>query len=127
MLQLRRAVVGSAVVAAISVCAPGASAQSPQPSTGLPEPVHAGPDTPGPATSAPSSGAAEPPPKDPTNPTGPKSEKAVLQAKEAELTPIVPSPRDVTRPAYQLFAQTDLPVLGIGVVRLASRLRPRST
>jgi len=46
----------------------------------------------------------------------------VKQAKEAELTPIVPSPTDVTRPAFQLYAQIDLPLLGIGAVLAASRL-----
>lgn len=62
------------------------------------------------------------PPRDPTHPEGPKSEKALEQAKVAELTPIVPSPRDVTKPAYQLFAETDLPLVGIGLVFASARL-----
>jgi membrane-associated phospholipid phosphatase len=121
MRFLRRAV-SAAVVTAYGVCTLPANAQD-QPAA-VPEPVHAGPDTPAPAdsTGAAAPATLEPPPKDPTNPEGPKSEKAVLQAKEAELTPIVPSPRDVTRPAYQLFAETDLPLLGIGLVFGSSRL-----
>jgi membrane-associated phospholipid phosphatase len=35
--------------------------------------------------------------------------------------PIEPSPRDPTRPAYQLYAEYDLPALGIGVVFAAAR------
>lgn len=52
----------------------------------------------------------------------PKVEKAREEAKRAELTPIVPSPKDVTKPAYQLYAETDLPLLGIGIVMAATRL-----
>lgn len=62
------------------------------------------------------------PPADPAQPAGPKSEKAVDQAKQAELTPIVPSPHDITKPAYQLFAETDLPLVGIGLVFASARL-----
>ena len=121
----RSVLLGSALAFASLVAARSASAQlaavPADPPGALPKPIHAGPDSPVPA--APSAASVpEPPPKDPTNPAGPKSEKAVLQAKEAELTPIVPSPRDVTRPAYQLFAQTDLPLLGLGIVVGSSRL-----
>jgi membrane-associated phospholipid phosphatase len=51
-----------------------------------------------------------------------KVEKAKAQAKEAEITPIVPSPTEPTRPAFQLYAETDLPILGISVVFVSARL-----
>jgi membrane-associated phospholipid phosphatase len=51
-----------------------------------------------------------------------KVEKAEAVAKEAALTPIVPSPKDATRPAFQLYAEVDLPVLGVGLVFAAARL-----
>ncbi len=38
------------------------------------------------------------------------------------LTPIVASPKDETKPAYQLYAETDLPLLGIGLVMASTRL-----
>lgn len=38
------------------------------------------------------------------------------------LTPIVASPKDDTKPAYQLYAETDLPLLGIGLVMASTRL-----
>jgi membrane-associated phospholipid phosphatase len=57
-----------------------------------------------------------------TAPDDPKVEKARQEAKRAELTPIVPSPKDVTKPAFQLYAETDLPLLGIGIVMAATRL-----
>ncbi|MBI2388389.1 MAG: phosphatase PAP2 family protein [Deltaproteobacteria bacterium] len=40
----------------------------------------------------------------------------------AEVTPIEPSPRDPSRPAFQLYAEFDLPALGIGVVFAGARL-----
>jgi membrane-associated phospholipid phosphatase len=51
-----------------------------------------------------------------------KVEKALEVAKKAELTPIVPVPEDATRPAFQLFAEVDLPVLGAGLVFAGARL-----
>ncbi|MBK9518046.1 MAG: phosphatase PAP2 family protein [Anaeromyxobacter sp.] len=54
------------------------------------------------------------------------SPKAVEDSKEtagaAELTPILPSPRDPLRPAFQLYAEVDLPVLAIGLVFASGRL-----
>jgi membrane-associated phospholipid phosphatase len=73
-------------------------------------------------------GSALPPASDPAiAPPAPgappeKVEKAKEVAKIAELTPIVPSPADVTRPAFQLYAETDLPLLGLGGVMAAARL-----
>jgi membrane-associated phospholipid phosphatase len=43
-------------------------------------------------------------------------------ARAAELHPIVPSPRNALKPAFQLYAEVDLPLLGIGVVLAAARL-----
>ena len=48
--------------------------------------------------------------------------KAQAIAKVAEKTPIVPNPGDATRPAFQLYAEMDLPVVGIGLVFAAARL-----
>ncbi len=49
-------------------------------------------------------------------------EKAQEVAKVAAKTPIVPNPKDATRPAFQLYAEMDLPVLGIGLVFAGARL-----
>jgi membrane-associated phospholipid phosphatase len=45
-----------------------------------------------------------------------KVEDAKEVAKTAELTPLVPSPKDATRPAFQLYAEIDIPVLAVGTV-----------
>lgn len=60
-------------------------------------------------------------------PPGPYAPPAKVQeakdtAKRAELTPIVPSPANPNRPAFQLYAESDLPVLGVGLVFAAARL-----
>jgi membrane-associated phospholipid phosphatase len=62
-------------------------------------------------------------PPDPGAPPA-KVEAAQEQAKKAQLTPILPSPRDPTRPAFQLYAEVDLPVLGVGLVFAGARLIP---
>jgi membrane-associated phospholipid phosphatase len=49
-------------------------------------------------------------------------DKAKAVAKTAELTPILPSPNDATRPAFQLYAEVDLPILGLGIVMASARL-----
>lgn len=51
-----------------------------------------------------------------------KVEDAKDVAAKAELTPIVPSPGDVSRPAFQLYAEIDIPVVAVGVVFAAARL-----
>jgi len=51
-----------------------------------------------------------------------KVEEAKSTAKAAELTPIVPSPQNPLRPAFQLYTQVDLPILGIGIVFTSARL-----
>jgi membrane-associated phospholipid phosphatase len=40
---------------------------------------------------------------------------------EGRPTPLEPSPHDLTRPAYQLYAEYDLPALGIGLVFAGAR------
>ncbi|MEO8875234.1 MAG: phosphatase PAP2 family protein [Polyangiaceae bacterium] len=44
------------------------------------------------------------------------------QPKPAALTPIVPGPPEAAEPAYQLYAETDLPLLGFGLVMASTRL-----
>ncbi|MDB4955674.1 MAG: Membrane-associated phospholipid phosphatase [Myxococcales bacterium] len=51
-----------------------------------------------------------------------KVEQAKETAKTAALTPIVPNPRDLTRPAFQLYAEIDVPVVAIGTVFTLARL-----
>lgn len=124
MLKARRPISPPGIAFALAFClALAAHAQEAPPSTPADD-SQGGPDLPATPSPETPSGAADthPPLRDPTKPEGPRSEKAAKQAKEAELTPIVPSPHDVTKPAFQLFAQTDLPILGIGVVIAASRL-----
>lgn len=43
-------------------------------------------------------------------------------AKAAELTPIVPSPQNALRPAFQLYSEVDLPIMGMGLVFAGARL-----
>ncbi len=99
--------------------AAGARAQLPPPATPTPA-----------QTAAPTAPIPQPPPwrtgpgTEPQEPAPetPKAQKIREEAKQAELTPIVPSPKDVTKPAYQLYAETDLPLLGIGLVMASTRL-----
>ncbi len=51
-----------------------------------------------------------------------KVEDAKQIAKASELTPIVPEPKNPLKPAFQLYAEVDLPILGIGIVFAAARL-----
>lgn len=61
---------------------------------------------------------------DPQPPEPDKRENPEDQAKTADLTPLVPSPEDVTRPAFQLYAEIDIPILAVGTVfALARRIR----
>jgi len=48
--------------------------------------------------------------------------KAKETANVAALTPILPSPANPLRPAFQLYAEVDLPVLGLGLVFATARL-----
>ena len=47
--------------------------------------------------------------------------KAQEVAHEAALTPIVPSPRDPLKPAFQLYTEIDIPVLALSVVFSSAR------
>jgi membrane-associated phospholipid phosphatase len=60
----------------------------------------------------------------PPGPAAPpqKVDEAKGAAKAAELHPIVPSPQNPLRPAFQLYAEIDLPLLGIGLVFAGARL-----
>jgi len=51
-----------------------------------------------------------------------KVDDAKKTAKAAALTPIVPSPRNPLRPAFQLYAEIDLPILAVGLVFAEARL-----
>ena len=51
-----------------------------------------------------------------------KVDDAKKTAKAAALTPIVPSPRNPLRPAFQLYAEIDLPILAVGLVFTEARL-----
>ena len=50
-----------------------------------------------------------------------KVEEAKTAAKKAAPTPIVPSPKNPLRPAFQLYAEFDIPVLAIGLVFAEAR------
>jgi len=54
-------------------------------------------------------------------------EKAKEVAKSAELTPIVPNPSNPTRPAYQLYAEIDVPIIAVGTVFALARLTKTSS
>jgi membrane-associated phospholipid phosphatase len=74
------------------------------------------------APGAPTPAGTEPKIAPPTPGADPaKVDKAKEVAKAAEVTPIVPDPGNPTRPAFQLYAEFDLPVLGVGGVFAASR------
>jgi membrane-associated phospholipid phosphatase len=73
-------------------------------------PLKPGPDLPG------------DPPLDTSNIKPSRVGRATAIAKTAELTPIVPSPTNPLKPAFQLYAEIDLPVLGVGIVFAASRV-----
>jgi membrane-associated phospholipid phosphatase len=51
-----------------------------------------------------------------------KIEDAKKTAKAAALTPILPSPQNPLRPAFQLYAEIDVPILAIGLVFEGGRL-----
>jgi membrane-associated phospholipid phosphatase len=51
-----------------------------------------------------------------------KVEQAKEVADKAKLTPIIPSPYNATQPAFQLYAEIDVPIVAVGGVFAASRL-----
>jgi len=60
----------------------------------------------------------------PPSPEAPpqKVNDAKNAAKAAALAPILPSPKNPLHPAFQLYAEIDLPILGVGVVFVGARL-----
>ena len=80
-------------------------------------------DTPGGGAAAPAPAQGGDPNIAPPAPDAPpkKVEDAREVAKTAELTPIVPSPKDATRPAFQLYAEIDIPILAVGTVFALAR------
>jgi membrane-associated phospholipid phosphatase len=85
-----------------------------------------------PSGNAPTPGEQPPPASAPTEPPAKKTPanekleqdpvKAQAVTKTAELTPIVPSPNDPFKPAFQLYSEIDIPILAVGVVFSAARL-----
>jgi undecaprenyl-diphosphatase len=66
---------------------------------------------------------ANPPIANPSPGAPPKQvEEARSTAKAAELTPILPSPQNPLRPAFQLYSEIDLPILGVGLAFASARL-----
>jgi membrane-associated phospholipid phosphatase len=67
--------------------------------------------------------SAQAPPIAPPAPDAPPDQ--VKEAKQiahaAALTPITPLPREPTRPAFQLYAEIDIPILTVGLVFAGSR------
>jgi membrane-associated phospholipid phosphatase len=55
-----------------------------------------------------------------------KVEEAHEVADKAKLTPIIPSPGNPTKPAYQLYAEIDVPIMAVGAVFALSRLEKTS-
>src|SRR5215217_294818 len=89
----------------------------------------AGAQTPGSGSAAPTeteagvgSGSAEPDIAKPAPDAPPaKVQEAKDVAKSAELTPLIPNPDNPTRPAFQLYAELDPPILSIGLVYMLAR------
>ncbi|HEY6177960.1 MAG TPA: phosphatase PAP2 family protein, partial [Kofleriaceae bacterium] len=75
------------------------------------------------AAAQPAPSADTPPPIARPAPDAPpeKVEQARDTAKAAQLTPIVPSRGEATRPAFQLYAEIDVPVLTVGAVFVSVR------
>lgn len=51
-----------------------------------------------------------------------KVQEAEKVADKAKLTPIIPSPNNPTKPAFQLYAEIDVPILAVGAVFALARL-----
>ncbi len=100
-LLVAGSVLANAVTASAQPVPPAPEAPAPDPAVPTPAPEIA---TPAPGASA------------------DKVEEAKDVAEKAELTPIVPSPGDVSKPAFQLYAEIDIPVVAVGLVFAAARL-----
>jgi membrane-associated phospholipid phosphatase len=105
------------LVAEVDVARAETFASSPEAAKMSPNPAAPG----GPTANLPTAGGA---PIAPPAPGAPAKtvEDAKKTAQAAELHPIVPSPRNPSRPAFQLYAEIDLPLLGIGTVFAGARL-----
>ena len=68
------------------------------------------------------SGIAQPAPDAPPQ----KVEQAQEVADKAKLTPIIPNPNNPTKPAFQLYAEIDVPILAVGAVFALARLEKTS-
>ena len=55
-----------------------------------------------------------------------KVEQAKEVADKAKLTPIIPNPNNPTKPAFQLYAEIDVPILSVGAVFALARLEKTS-
>lgn len=55
-----------------------------------------------------------------------KVEQAKEVADKAKLTPIIPNPNNPTQPAFQLYAEIDVPILAVGTVFALARLEKTS-
>jgi membrane-associated phospholipid phosphatase len=95
------------VIVLTMLAAPGLARAQVSPA---PQPVQPAPDPNAPRIAPP---APEASPQD--------VEQAKSAAKKAAPTPIVPSPQNPLRPAFQLYAEFDLPVLAIGIVFAEAR------
>ena len=51
-----------------------------------------------------------------------KVQEAEKVADKAKLTPIIPNPQQPTKPAFQLYAEIDVPILAVGAVFALARL-----
>jgi membrane-associated phospholipid phosphatase len=114
--RARGAALSSVLVALLGV--PRARADEPAPA---PNPRQV---SPGSATNVPTNAPGNGPDIAPPAPAAPpeKVQEAKGAAKAAELHPIVPSPQNPLRPAFQLYAEIDLPLLGMGLVFGGARL-----
>ncbi|HMG52073.1 MAG TPA: hypothetical protein VK601_01300, partial [Kofleriaceae bacterium] len=102
------------------LAAPPLTGDAPPPATASAGPLASGGAGAQPAPAAPAPDIAPPAPDAPPK----KVEEAKEIAKTAELTPIVPNPNDATRPAFQLYAEIDPPILAVGTVfALARRIK----
>jgi membrane-associated phospholipid phosphatase len=112
-----------------------AGAQTDEPQAPERAPAALGTPTPRPAPATPPPGTKASPPVGPGATPGseriaPPSSgasagnvvKAQKTAEVSALTPILPSPTNPLRPAFQLYAEVDLPVLGVGLVFASARL-----
>jgi membrane-associated phospholipid phosphatase len=109
---MRRFVAFTILIAAVAV----ARGQPPTSGAG------SGSSAPAEGSNAPAQGSAAPEIAKPAPDAPPhKVQEAKEVAKEAELTPLIPSPENPTHPAFQLYAELDPPIVAIGLVYMLAR------